>query len=446
LVCAWRLRQRGLPVLLLERGSRFGGVIDTVQENGFLFDIGPLSFTTTGPLDQLIAELGLAGELLFADRRAPRFILFRGRLVPMSPSPPALLRTPLIGWRTKLRLLTEPLRRTRPPQDDESVAAFVRRKFGADLLTDLAAPAISGIFAGDAEKLSLRSAFPNVHRWEEQYGSVLRGAMKSRPPSGAKAASLCTFRRGMRTLPQALCEKLADSAQCDSEVVFIRVNEAGHFDVALRHRGATQQLAASAVVIATPTDQAGTLLAEVNSRFADAFERIEYAGVAQVSAGYRLAQITGPIAARPQGFGFLVPRTEGLRLLGTIFSSFLFAGRAPVEPEPMASFTSFLGGATDPEMCKQPEDVIARIARAELAKVLGITGAPVAEHVSRWERALPQYNLGHGGIVTMLKQLCDKTPGLFLTGNYLSGPSIGSCVEQANQTAEAAARFLSARM
>lgn len=433
-------------MLLLERGARFGGMIDTVQENGFLFDIGPQSFTTTGPLDQLIEELGLAGELLHAAPRAPRYILFRGRLTPVRPSPPALLRSPLIGWRTKLRLLTEPLRRTRPPQGDESVAAFVRRKFGADLLTNLAAPAISGIYAGDAEKLSLQSAFPNVRRWEEQYGSVLRGAMKSRPSSGGKAASLCTFKRGMRTLPQALSEKLADSAQCDSEVLVIRANAAGNFDVALRHQGVMLQLEASAIVIATPTDQAGSLLAEVDSGFAEGLAKIEYAGVAQVSAGYRLAQITGPIAARPEGFGFLVPRTEGLRLLGTIFNSFLFAGRAPNEPEKMASFTSFLGGATDPDMCKQPVDMVAGTARAELAKVLGITGAPVTEHVSRWERALPQYNLGHERIVTMLRQLCDKTPGVFLAGNYLSGPSIGSCVEQANQTAEAAARFLSATM
>jgi oxygen-dependent protoporphyrinogen oxidase len=204
----------------------------------------------------------------------------------------------------------------------------------------------------------------------------------------------------------------------------------------------TQPLAASAIVIATPTGQAARLLAGVQPAFADLLLKIEYAGVAQVSAGYRLAQLTGALGRKPQGFGVLIPRTEGLRLLGAVFNSFLFAGRAPDQPEKMASFTSFFGGATDPAICKRPENTLAEIARTELAHVLGITGLPVAEHVTRWERALPQYNLGHERIVAGLKKLCVETPGVFLAGNYLSGPSLGACIDQANVTAADVARFL----
>ncbi len=173
LACAWRLRQQGICVQLLERGSRFGGVIGAVERDGFLFDTGPQSFPATPSIAALVEELGLGAELLRADSRAPRYIFLRGRLVPVPASPPALLRTPLAGWRTKARLLTEPLRNTHPPADDESMASFVRRKFGQDLLTNLVAPFVSGVYAGDPEKLSLRSAFPAVHQLEQEYGSVL---------------------------------------------------------------------------------------------------------------------------------------------------------------------------------------------------------------------------------------------------------------------------------
>ena len=155
--------------------------------------------------------------------------------------------------------------------------------------------------------------------------------------------------------------------------------------------------------------------------------------------------MTGALAEQPRGFGVLIPRTEGLRLLGIVFTSFLFAGRAPQQPEKMVSFTSFLGGATDPAICNRPEDTLAEIARTELSQVLGIAGPPVAEHVSRWERALPQYNLGHNRLVAGLKTLCAETPGVFLAGNYLTGPSLGGCIEQANTTANDVAEFLASR-
>jgi len=452
LVCAWRLRQQRLPVILFEGSSRFGGVIGAVEKSGFLFDLGPQSFTATAPLRALIEELDLAGELLFADPGAPRYILFRGKLQPVRPSPPALLRSPLLGWRTRLRLLTEPLRHASPPQDDESIAAFVRRKFGEDLLANLVAPFVSGVFAGDPEKLSLRSAFPGVHALEEQYGSVLRGAMKSRPRvprEKGRESSLGNFRRGMVTLPQALVQKLGEAAQSGVEILALQrsagENPSEGFELSYRQGGMLRQLRASAVVVATPTDQASNLLQQIDPRFPEAFAQIEYAGVAQVSAGYRMAQIAEPLASQERGFGFLVPRAEGLRLLGTVFSSFLFPGRAPTQPEQMASFTSFLGGATDPQLCQQTEDRIAEIARTELAKVLRIGGPPVVENVWRSQRALPQYNLGHQRVVAALRQLCAEISGLFLAGNYLSGPSLGSCIEQSNQTAEAVAGRIATR-
>ncbi len=444
LACAWRLHSLNLPVLLVERSGRFGGVIDTIERNGFCFDIGPQSFLATDALDTLIAELNLAAELLRADHRAPRYILARGRMLAAPLTPPALLSTPLLGWRTKLRILAEPFGRTRPPEADESVAAFVRRKFGEDLLTNLAAPFVSGVYAGDPEWLSLASTFPILRRLEVEHGSVIRGALKSRQKGQRNRASLCNFRAGMVTLTRSLSAKLGDHAKSGAEVAMIRRGATGDspgFNVALSQGGSIEPLHVSAIVMAIPADQAARLLAGIEPRFAEVLGRLEYASVAQASAGYRLAEIAEPKLRQRGGFGFLIPRGEGLRSLGTVWNSFLFPGRAPDFPEPMASFTSFLGGATDPAIRSCSDMEIAATAHVELSRVLRIRGAPVVQHVSRWERGLPQYNIGHAGIVRSLGEMCAGNPGLFLVGNYLTGPSLGSCVEQANKVAEAVAGF-----
>jgi oxygen-dependent protoporphyrinogen oxidase len=204
-------------------------------------------------------------------------------------------------------------------------------------------------------------------------------------------------------------------------------------DVSCRdHR---ESLAASAVVVATPTDVATQILQGLSGQFASRLSPIEYAPVAVLSAGYRREDFK----RQPDGFGFLAPRSEGLRVLGTVFNSALFPGRAP---DGMVSLTSFAGGATAPSFCDLSEEEITETVCAEVARVLGIAGKPVATNLHRYARALPQYNLGHLQIVKSLEALTAATPGLFLAGNYLSGPSIGACVDQSFRTAEAVRVYL----
>jgi protoporphyrinogen/coproporphyrinogen III oxidase len=438
LTCAYHLQQAGIPVRVLDAGVRPGGVISTQEKDGFRFELGPQSFLSTDPLLKLIDALGLRNELLDADSRAPRYILFQGQLVPAPLAPPSLLTTPLLGVRTKWRLSTEMLRRTHPPSTDESIAAFVRRKFGDELLDRIVAPFVSGIYAGDPEKLSLRASFPKLHEFEMKYGSVLRGAMKSRPAKGTPRPGLCSFRGGMETLPRALAARLGDAVLSESIVVGARhgkANGSSSFEVDLTRNGHWETLLASAIIMAAPVHAASEILKGVSDKFAAPFGRIEYAPLAVVAAGYRRDQVRNA----GNGFGFLVPRSEGLRVLGTVWNSSLFPERAP---ENMACFTSFAGGATDPALCGMSEDEIAEIICGEVKRVLGVTGPPMTRLVHRYTRALPQYNLGHSETVSALGAAASSVPGLFLTGNYLSGPSIGSCVEQANQTADAVRVYL----
>jgi oxygen-dependent protoporphyrinogen oxidase len=434
LACALRLKQLGVPFLLLEAFASFGGVIHTVRQDGFLFEFGPQGVLLTPELTTLIDAAGLSGDLLRANPRAPRYIYTRGRLVRAPMSPPSLISSSLLSIPTKLRLLTEPLRRSRPPEEDESVAAFVRRKFGSSLLDNLVGPFVSGIYAGDPEKLSLRAAFPQVHKWESSSGSVLRGAinqMKRKPKGSASNSGLHTFKEGIGSLLTAAGEKLGASAQLGVTVHAIEGGAVGPncYTIRLTRNATHESLQACAVIVATETSAAGRMLRSLSPKFPTILDSIAYAAVAVIAAGYRRAAVGHSL----DGFGFLVPRKEGLRTLGTVWNSSLFPGRAP---EGHVVLTTFAGGVTDPEIPTWSEDKISATIHEELGRILNITESPAVSRVYKYPRALPQYNLGHMRTVAALENLCGETPGLYLAGNYLEGPSTGACVTRSFRIAE----------
>ena len=451
LACAFRLKQRGVPVLLLEKSERFGGVVQTEQHDGFLFENGPQSFTLTPELYELIDAAGLNSELVRAAPRMPRYIYAGGKLVAAPLSPVSLLTTSLLDARTKWNLFTEFLRNTRPPSPDESIAAFARRKFGNSLLENLAGPIVSGVYAGDPEQLSLRSAFPKIHEWEITSGSVVRGAAKQifaskRPKNGKKKRGLCSLKRGVGSLMQALGAQLGASAPLGTSarlgvtVDAVRINttfERVHFDVCCSG-SVNETFSTRAVVCAADPASAGPLLAPASRQFPITMAKIPYASVAVISLGYNRTAIGRAL----DGFGFLVPRKEGLRLLGCVWNSSLFPGRAP---DGRVLLTCFAGGATDPELCAWSEEKIANTIHEELSRVLGIREKPVTRNVHIYPRALPQYNLGHLETLTEAYELCDATPGLFLVGNYLEGPSLGLCVARSFRVADEIAARVAAQ-
>jgi len=223
LACAARLQQLGVPVALLESSDRFGGLIRTFENDGFLFESGPQSFQGTDTLLGLIRDLGIEGELCTANPRAPRYVLRHGRLQKIPLSPQAVLTSSLLGVGSRWKIVSEPFKKTAPPREEESIAQFVRRKFGHEILEYLVSPFVSGVYAGDPERLSLRAAFPSLEEWEREYGSVLRGAIKSRGGNGESksAPPLCSFRHGLSTLTRSIAAKLGPDAQMNARVEVI---------------------------------------------------------------------------------------------------------------------------------------------------------------------------------------------------------------------------------
>jgi len=431
LVCAFALRKAGIDAQLVEASPRPGGVINSFTRNGFLLELGPQSFSSAPSLQDLCHELGIENQILVAPR-APRFVLIDGSLRPAPMSPPAFFTSSFVSVKTKWSILRDAFGRSVPPANDETVAAFVRRKFTPELLEKLVGPFVSGIYAGDPEKLSLGAAFPQLHDAETQAGSIVRGLArlgKQLKQSGRPRRTLFTFREGNETIVRALANKLGSALQTGTKVADISRQNDGTFQVSLQNRTGSESIATSSLILATPTDITGRLLSSLDSSFESPLSSIDYAAVAVVSLGYRKQDIGHEL----EGFGFLLPRSAGLRILGSVWNSSLFPGRAP---ERHALLTSFVGGTTDPAAAKlQPEELVSLVHR-EISAPLSMEREPVFSNVTIWPRALPQYNLGHGDRLAALANLCSRFPGLWLTGNYLRGPAISSCVEQALQVAE----------
>ena len=431
LTCAYSLQKAGAEVLLVEASPRPGGVINSVRRDGFLLELGPQSFSGTSQLRALCTDLGIADQLLEAPARAPRYVLIDGKLEAVPMSPPAFFTSKLINGSTKWALARDIFGKSTPPDGDESVAAFVRRKFSDQLLDRLVGPFVSGVYAGDPEKLSVRSAFPMLYEAETASGSIVRGMFRvAKNKKGPRERpTLNTFREGNETLVRALSNKLGSATLTQTSVTKIDKQNDGSFAVTLETSRSSESVIAKRVIFATPTQVTANLLSQLDSAFGSLLAPVEYAAVAVVSLGYRKSDVGHSL----DGFGFLVPRSAGLRILGTVWNSSLFPGRAP---DGQALLTTFVGGATDPSAAKLSAEELSGLVHREIAPLLGIKSDPAFCSATIWPRALPQYNLGHGERLASLAKNLSRFPGIFLTGNYLRGPAIGSCVEQALAVAD----------
>ena len=437
LVCAYALQKAGVEVRVVEASPRPGGVINSTTRDGFLLELGPQSFSGTTQLRQLCEDLGISDQIVQAPPHAPRYVLTDGQLRPVPLSPPAFFTSSLINGATKWALLRDIFGTSIPPDADESVAALVRRKFSPQLLDRLVGPFVSGIYAGDPERLSIRSAFPQLYEAEKSAGSIVRGMMRlAKSKKGPRdRPSLQTFRDGNETLVRALGGKLGPALLTETSVTAISRQNDGSFFLRLNRQGAEESVSSRSLILATPTEVTGKLLSPFDSSFESLLTSVEYAAVAVVSLGYRKSDIGHSL----NGFGFLVPRSSGLRVLGTVWNSSLFPGRAP---EGHALLTSFVGGATDPAAAKLLHEELASLVHREISGLLAIKSPPVFSNVTIWPRALPQYNLGHGERLAAVTSACSRLPGLFLVGNYFRGPAIGSCVEHAFAVAELVVKHL----
>jgi len=444
LASAFRLQQHGVSVEVLEAAPRAGGVIGSRRRDGFLYETGPNSTLDTTPLiGELLSDLGIAAERRDASAvAATRFIVRDGRLAALPTSPGAFLTTSAFSAGAKLRLLREPFIAPAPAGSEESIAAFVRRRLGNEFLDYAIDPFVAGIYAGDPERISVPAAFPRLFALEQQYGSLIKGQIKGareRKKNAEKAkntAASFSFAGGMQTLTDALARSIA-RIEPEVRVVNIARNDDGTYSVAGERAGAPFVRRSRAVVLALPAYAAAGLVRPLAPAAAQALAAIEYAPIAVAASAYRRAAVTHPLA----GFGFLVPKKEQRKILGSLFSSSMFDGRAP---DAAVLLTSFIGGRRNPDLPAQPDAELALIVQQELAALVGATGEPLWTQITRWPQAIAQYNLGHLAHLARIGEAEAALPGLYFCANYRGGVSVGDCIKSAQATTEGVARFLGA--
>jgi oxygen-dependent protoporphyrinogen oxidase len=433
LTTAFRLRRAGQRVAVVEAAERVGGAIETLRDGGWTVELGPNTVAGGEEFAALVRDVGLDGEQLLASAAAKRRFLWKGgRLQALPGGPGEVLGTPLLSPAAKLRLLREPFVGRFAGDGEESVAAFVRRRLGDEMLRTFVGPFVSGVYAGDPERLSVRWAVPRIAALEREHGSLIGGALARRRGFGAAAAGpaargLVTFRDGLSTLPRRLAEAVGDVRtgwRCR------RVVADG--DGGLLVEGGAETLRARRLVLAVPADAAAELLADASAGRSRGLADLPYAAVAIFAAGFRREEVLHPL----DGFGFLVPRGESLRLLGCLFPSTLFPGRAP---SGHVLVTAFLGGRGDPGAVELDDAALRALVLDELRRALGVRGAPAFEVVRRWPRAIPQYELGHGRFLALAAAL-EREPAfggaLFLGGSILRGVSVSDCVRDGSALAE----------
>jgi protoporphyrinogen/coproporphyrinogen III oxidase len=442
LVTAFRAKRAGLSVAVFEIGSRPGGVIGSGRHSGALFERGPNSGLDTTPLiNAMLDDLGIRADRVDGSKASSkRYVLRDGRLVALPMSPGAFLRTPLFSFGAKLRLFAEPFIGKAAPDVEESIAQFVRRRLGPEFLDYAIEPFVAGIYAGDPETLSVPAAFPRLHALEQQYGSLIKGAIlgarqrRKNADKAKNAASSFSFRDGMQTLTDALARAVGQ-VDCDVKVTRVDRCPDGGFTVTGERFGMAFERHARAVVIATPALSAAGIVQAMAPVAAEALREIPYPPVTVVASAYRRREILHPL----DGFGFLAPAKERPAVLGTLFSSTMFENRAPTE---VAVLTTFVGGRRNPDLATAGDAEIRGAVQEELARLLGAGADPMWSEVTRWPRAIPQYTMGHLPRIAKVEEAERTIPGLYFCANYRGGVSIGDCVKAGHATAERVAGHL----
>jgi oxygen-dependent protoporphyrinogen oxidase len=428
LTAAWRLSSAGHKVRLLESAARVGGVVRSEASGGWLAESGPISFQeSTSEIAGFISELGLTPERIVSSPAAVnRYVVRKGALVAVPPptSVGAFLSTPLLSMRSKLAIGSEAARSPVNRTEDISVADLVRDHFGKDVLETLVQPLISGIYAGDAERLSAKHAFPKIWEAERTVGSFVRAAAeasKRRKDLGLQGAAIVSFKKGIQALTDALAARLpAGTVTTGARVRGISRGRSSLWSVVWDGPGGPETGEFDCVVAALP---AGAL-AEVDvagARPLASLSGIEYAPVASLTLGFKRSQVSHPL----DGFGALVPASENRTILGVIFASSLFEGRAP---EGHVALTVFAGGALHPEVAKLGEAALTDRVCADLRDLLGAQGRPVFARHTYWPRAIPQYNLGYGRHLEAMAACETSHPGLYIGGNVRDGIALPDCI------------------
>ena len=436
LTTAFLLNKLGCDVTVLEKKKEPGGSIETVFEKGFLFDKGPNSALETHPLiGKMIDELNLKDQLVYANKEAnKRYILKNNQLHALPMSPTAFLKTRLFSPAAKLRLLAEPFIGRSKDGYYQSISDFVTRRLGKEFLDYAINPFVAGVYAGNPEELSVKSAFPKLYELEEKYGGLIVGTIRSirerkrRAEKSKQSAKMLSFKDGMQVLPKAIARHLSGKVKFQSDVTSIKkIN--GKYQINFTLEGEQQSLNCDKILSTVPAYIASNLFAHFDEKLPKHLNEIYYPPVLVFFLVYKKEFIRRPL----DGFGFLIPSKEKKSFLGAIWSSVIFPNRSD---DSTTIFTLFAGGARNPEIGSIDKEILIGKVKKEFEEIMKISGEPELQTYKYWSKAIPQYNIGYIEHEKYFDEFEKNNPGLLLSGNYRGGISVGDCIKNAKDVAD----------
>lgn len=454
LASARYLRQHSadIDLTLIESDDRLGGKITTKRVDGFVIEGGPDCFLSYKPRGLgLCRELGLENRLHGTSGKVRRTYIMRGRklyqlpegltgLIPSRFGP--MLKTPLISPLGKLRMGFDYFIPPRMTDEDESLAAFVSRRLGHEVYERMIEPLMSGIYAGDGNRLSLAATFPNLRKAELDYGGLIKSMLAARSKPVSQASGQATQRwPAFLSLESGLAE-MVEKIEVELEEVDVRLRtrvtevsrqsgQAG-FQVAIESK---EPLMADSVILATPAFVTANLVDTLDIEAAEALRQIPYVSTATVTVVYPICQVPVPLDAH----GYIVPRSEGRPVLACTWTSTKFPHRAP---EGFALIRAFIGRAGQEAALSRSNDELIQMVRDELHVVLGITAPPQMSFVFRWPMSMPQYTLGHTERMCVLERSSKELPGLFYAGAAYRGVGIPDCIASGEKAATQALTYM----
>ncbi|MCI0396797.1 MAG: protoporphyrinogen oxidase [Chloroflexi bacterium] len=454
LAAAYRLQRLApeLNVILIEASDRLGGKIATEAINGFVLEGGPDCFLSHKPRGVgLCQELGLAARLQGRDPAYNQsYVLRHGRLhrlpaglTGLIPSDlKALSGSTLLSAAARARLAQERELPPAPDSGDESVAHFITRRFGRELFENLIEPLMGGIYAGQADQLSLAATFPQLRQLELKHGSLLAGLADRPAGDGQAYPPFVAFPQGMGELVEQLIERLSGvTIWLNTAVTRIEKRDGGYLLAVQRGERpplpgspAGETLLAPAVIVTAPAFAAGRLLERVDETIATALAEIPYAATALVNLAFDESDAPGPL----DGYGYVIPAAEGREALACTWSSRKWAGRAPAGK---LLLRVYVGRYGRPDATRYSNERLLQIALDELGNTLGIQAPPLLHRIHRWPQALPQYTLGHLERLAVIEERLGSHPGLFLAGAAFRGVGIPDCIDSGETAARQAAAF-----
>ncbi len=442
LAIAHRLEKAGFEITLLEKKDEPGGSMETTFQGGFPVDFGPNSGLDTSPLiKELIKDVGLENEMIYANQKGDkRYILKNNQLYPLPTNPIAFIKTKLFSAKAKICLLAEPFIKKSNDGYYQTISTFVERRLGREFLDYAINPFVAGVFAGDPDKLSVKSAFPKLYRLEEVYGGLIKGMIKGAKERNQRAeqskqnAKMFSFKMGMQSFPRAISEKLEKTIKYNCTVDKILKSE-GKYKIVYTQNDKTDEIITDIVISAIPAYQLEKVFEEIDAGLIPHLKTVYYPPVKVLYLGFKKKDI----GRKLDGFGFLIPEKEKKSFLGAIWSSVIFPNRTD---DDKASFTLFIGGSRSPELFEEESSLlIARVIK-EFKGIMEIKNDPILIKERMWAKAIPQYHIGYIELERYFEKVEIKNPGIFLRGNFRGGISIGDCIINSELTCNRVLEYL----